>query len=97
LIKCLECGDEFSYGRKITCCNSTYFGKIFNNIKKDYQWNCYKSMSIKVFNKSLVKEIPEIIVLDKGIAINYDWNCDPSLRIKIQKNMEEYDYILIYE
>ena len=60
MIKCLNCGDVFSYGRKINCCSSTYFGEIFNNIKKNYQWNCYSSISIKASDKSLIKEIPEI-------------------------------------
>ena len=40
MLKCEECGDEFSYGRKINCCKSIYFGKIFTNSKKDHKWNC---------------------------------------------------------
>lgn len=39
MIKCDECGEEFSYGRKINCCKSIYFGQIFNASKREHKWN----------------------------------------------------------
>ncbi|MFX0004923.1 MAG: hypothetical protein ACFE9C_09485 [Candidatus Hodarchaeota archaeon] len=61
MIKCDECGEEFSFGRKINCCKSTHFGVIFTGIRKDYKWNCNPEMiSHRIIEKSRYLETPEI-------------------------------------
>jgi hypothetical protein len=72
MIKCLDCGNEFSYGRKIFCCSSTHFGMIFNENKKHYKWNCHTIITINKDDKS------------SKMIIN-------------QKELEEREYILLYE
>ncbi|MFX0006514.1 MAG: hypothetical protein ACFFA7_14175 [Promethearchaeota archaeon] len=67
MIKCEECGDEFSYGRKINCCKSVYFGKIFSNCIKDYKWNCNSDIisqeSFKRLRSQRKLEIKDYIIL----------------------------------
>ena len=71
--------------------------KIFNDNKKNHRWNCYNSTVIKESYEPITEEIPGIIILDKTVAVRYDWNCETSLRLKLHKDMEEFDYVLIYE
>ena len=97
MIKCLTCREEFSYGRKIYCCHSTYFGIIFTEKRKDYKWNCNSLMNIKVSKSIAKKDTSEITVIDSKKPINYNWNCEASLRFKNQKDLIERNYILIYE
>ncbi len=43
IIKCKECGKEYSYGKKIYhCCNgnSIYHGTLFEDNGKELFWNC---------------------------------------------------------
>ncbi|MFX0022453.1 MAG: hypothetical protein ACFE9S_08995 [Candidatus Hermodarchaeota archaeon] len=67
MLKCEECGDEFSYGRKINCCKSIYFGMIFSNRKKDHKWNCNPDIisqeSSKRFRYQRKMEIKDYIIL----------------------------------
>jgi len=61
MIKCEECGDEFSYGRKIKCCKSIDFGVIFLGNRKDHKWNCNPEMlSFRITEKFRHQETPEI-------------------------------------
>lgn len=46
IIKCLDCGLEYSYGRNIChkCSDNTlFFGAIFKGDRIDYNWNCVNS------------------------------------------------------
>ena len=97
MIKCLKCGDEFSYGRKICCCNSTYFGMIFNDKKKNHKWNCNTAMTSHIPADSSEEDISEISIIDYEKPIYYDWNCETSMRFKNLKGFVEKDYALIYE
>ena len=43
IIKCKECGIEYTYGRKIchVCGDNTlFFGAILNNNGSEHKWNC---------------------------------------------------------
>jgi len=65
LIKCPNCGAEYSYGRIIChlCDNSIiFFGTIFGKKRKNYQWNCD---TIK--KKNPETNIP-VITIVSGIA-----------------------------
>jgi len=97
MIKCLKCGEEFSYGRKICCCNSTYFGMIFNENKKNRKWNCHTIMISNNSYESFIEDFPEKRIVDYEHPIDYNWNCETSMRFKIQKDLLERDYVLIYE
>ena len=97
MIKCLKCGDEFSYGRKICCCNSTYFGMVFNDNKKDYKWNCNTGMASHISTDLSEEVISELSIIDYKKPIYYDWNCETSMRLRNQKKIEEKIYVLIYE
>ncbi len=83
MIKCEECGAEFSYGRKINCCKSVHFGKIFSSKMNEHRWNCnpglinYKSVDIHI------EKIFEMVVVDDDVPIQYD--------------MELKGYVILYE
>lgn len=97
MIKCLECGDEFSYGRKICCCNSIYFGMIFSDKKIDHKWNC--STNIPNYNiiESRISEILETNVIEDENPVHYNWNCETPMIFKKQRDMEIKEYIIMYE
>lgn len=97
MIKCEECGEEFSYGRKISCCNSIHFGMIFSASKKDHKWNCNPDIINYESFELYTKEILEMLVVDDEEPIYYDWNCETSKRFKRQKNMEIKGYVILYE
>ncbi|UCC18575.1 MAG: hypothetical protein JSV62_10745 [Promethearchaeota archaeon] len=97
MIKCLKCGDEFSYGRKISCCNSTYFGTIYYDKKKDYRWNCNIPLIKSESDKPIIKDFSDLNITEKEVQISYSWNCETSRRFKIQEEMIEKDYPIIYE
>jgi hypothetical protein len=43
IIKCKECGIEYTYGRKICHVygdNTLFFGAIFNDTRSGHKWNC---------------------------------------------------------
>lgn len=64
-IKCPNCGAEYSYGRYIChICDSSifFFGAMFGEKRKNYQWNCDT-----VKKKNLKTNIP-IITIVSGIA-----------------------------
>jgi hypothetical protein len=67
MIKCEECRDEFSYGRKINCCNSVFFGVIFTGAKEDHKWNCnpdpIKGKVSKTLKYQRKMEIKDYIIL----------------------------------
>ncbi len=97
MIKCQNCGEEFSYGRKISCCHSTYFGIIFNGVRIFHKWNCNTLMSIKESNEALEEDFSEVSIIDDQKPTNYNWNCKTPLRLEKQNELIERDYVLIYE
>jgi len=97
MIKCHNCGEEFSYGRKICCCNSIFFGMIVNENKKNHKWNCDTMNTINNSYESFVEDFPDKDIVDYEHPIDYNWNCETSMRLKIQKDLLERDYVLIYE
>lgn len=47
IIKCPECGIEYSYGRNIChICGDTkiFFGAMFKDDRTDHKWNCATSV-----------------------------------------------------
>ena len=97
MIKCLEYGDEFSYGRKICCCKSFYFGMIFKDKKIDHKWNCITNITNYNPFESLIPEISETNIVEDEKPVHYNWNCETPIIVKKQKDIEMKDYIIIYE
>ena len=97
MIKCLICGDEFSYGRKISCCNTTYFGMIFNKNRKNRKWNCLTKLSINRSYESFIDSFPEKKIIKNEPPSKYNWNCETSMRFKNHQELLERKYVLIYE
>lgn len=77
MIKCKECGKEYSYGRKIFCCNSTYFGIIFEDNRKIHNWNIIYLLKRKKPNLNHTGEISELNSLKKNLPILNNWNLEP--------------------
>ncbi|MFW9972025.1 MAG: hypothetical protein ACFFDF_17680 [Candidatus Odinarchaeota archaeon] len=97
MIKCKECGEEFSYGRKINCCKSVYFGKIFSSSKNDHNWNC-RLNNIKLYTAELnTNKTFEIRFVNDDEPAHYNWNCENDDRFTCQKNMEMKDQSILYE
>jgi hypothetical protein len=78
MMKCPECREEFSYGRRISCCNSIHFGAIFEDEGNHYQWNCnrirIKSSNIS-YQKLISNKILEMKEVNKEKRNSYQWNC----------------------
>ncbi|MFW9826463.1 MAG: hypothetical protein ACFFEY_02465 [Candidatus Thorarchaeota archaeon] len=77
MIKCKECGKEFSNGRKITCCISTHFGLIFEDNRKSHNWNIKYLLKKNKLNLNHTGEISELNSLKKHIPILNNWNLEP--------------------
>ena len=97
MIKCSECGDEFSYGRKICCCKSIYFGMIFRDKKTDHKWNCNTNIISYSPSEPLITEISEFNIIEDESPVNYNWNCATALVLKKYKDMEMKDFVFNYE
>ena len=103
MIKCFECGEEYSYGRNIyhNCeGKSLTFGKIFEPAQKTYRWNCNTAMTCLDLMTSEVDRIETIVKepphLEKLEKTDYKWNEIST----IQYNKIEIDRkkgLLIYE
>ncbi len=99
MINCPECGEEYSYGRKIShICqdNSIEFGKIFEFEHQGHKWNCDTAMAcmeLLTSNldsvESFVEKIPRIEKLETN---DHKWN-DLKLNIEIDVKKNH----LIYE
>jgi len=105
VIRCPKCGIEYSYGRNIChICedHSIFFGALFKENRRDYQWNC---------NFKIISEVPKINPLTSETTLlledielmmeeqnSYEGNCDPALRV-IQVSLldKKLGYNLIYE
>lgn len=95
MIRCEICGEEFSYGRKISCCKSIHFGIIFSAYKKDHKWNCNPEIIKMEYSDIYPREIIKVII--DNTPISYDWNCETSKRFNLQENIEMRDHIIFYE
>ncbi|MFX1411441.1 MAG: hypothetical protein ACFFA6_13905 [Promethearchaeota archaeon] len=106
LIRCPECEEKFSYGRKIChICkdNSIFFGKIFQEDKRDYKWNCniamtcYSLLTTELESiESRIGDISKINQAEMKEQKEYDWNCKPTEKIFDEIDKEE-EFLLIYE
>ena len=69
ILKCPDCGIEYSYGRSIChICGDTkiFFGAMFKAKRTDYKWNCatsFESVGLSIdgpdFRDSLIEIYPE--------------------------------------
>ena len=101
MIKCKECGVEYSYGRHIchTCgTHSIPFGKLFENEYKVRKWNCDTTMAcVELVSselhtiESIVEHIPRVEKLEKS---EYKWN---NIRSNSHFQVDEKKNLLIYE
>lgn len=92
LIECPECGEKYSYGRKIchTCeSNSILFGRIFESERKARRWNCDTAMACLELLasdlepiESIVKEVPHLEKLENN---ERDWNIFNNIQINERK------------
>lgn len=108
LMRCLECEEKFSYGRKIChICqdNSIFFGTIFQEDKRDYKWNCntaitcYRLLTTELESiESCISDISKINQAEIKERKQYDWNCRSTEKVidKIDKKEEE-EFLLIYK
>lgn len=109
LIKCPDCGEEYSYGRKIChkCkCNSIHFGRIFENGQKEYKWNCNVAMACFELMENELESLESVIdktvdssELEMKVVTHYEWNCDTAIRFNnhIQINKRKINFFPIYE
>jgi hypothetical protein len=75
MIRCPECGIEYSYGRNLchACDNNIIFhGSIFFEQRKEYAWNC-NCTDIKA-TKPSKKEFPSFLKQEQEITILHPWN-----------------------
>jgi len=80
MIRCPECGIEYSYGRNLchACENKTIFhGSIFFEQRKEYAWNC-TSTDVKATRPSK-KELPKFLEQKQEMVILHPWNSLDSL------------------
>lgn len=92
LIECPECGEKYSYGRKIRhICESVSlpFGKLLVPENEARRWNCDAVMACMELlpseldtAESIVKEVPHLEKLEKN---EYDWNILNNLQINERK------------
>ncbi|MFX1389365.1 MAG: hypothetical protein ACFE9Z_04795 [Promethearchaeota archaeon] len=97
MIKCNKCGDEFSYGRKISCCNSIRFGKIFEGYKRNHQWNCNYSFKGYEPRLSNLRESSGLNLIEKESSVTYNWNCQSLDIEKHHEGLHDKEYIIMYE
>lgn len=99
MISCPECGEEYSYGRKIshTCHkNSIAFGKIFELEHHGHNWNCDTGMACMDSLASNLNSVESIVAknlhFEKLETTGYKEN---DLRLKIEIDVKKNH--LIYE
>jgi hypothetical protein len=103
LIECPECGEKYSYGRKIChICGeiSLPFGKLLVSDIKARKWNCDTSMACMELlssdldtAESVVKEVPHLEKLERT---EYEWNQISSIRYN-NEQIDGKNKLLIYE
>ncbi|MFW9880649.1 MAG: hypothetical protein ACFFG0_46875 [Candidatus Thorarchaeota archaeon] len=102
-IECPECGEMYSYGRKIwhTCeGNSLPFGRLFESDHKPRRWNCDTAMAcIELLTSDL--DTVEFIVKDKSHIeklekTEYEWNQFTTIKYN-NEQIDGKNKLLIYE
>jgi hypothetical protein len=103
LIECPECGEKYSYGRKIChICEgiSLPFGKLLVPDIKTRKWNCDTAMAcMELLSsdldtvESIVKEIPYVEKLERT---EYEWNQISTIRYH-NEQLDGKNKLLIYE
>lgn len=88
MIKCTECRKKFSYGRKISCCSSTFFGMIFLDNKNDHIWNCITPISKSESSELNLNGISRTSFMDDKNPRKYNWNCNYYGRNQHKKDLE---------
>jgi hypothetical protein len=82
LIRCPKCGIVYSYARNIChLCedHSIFFGALFYDDRREYQWNCDKNLILKelkynsICSKTKSSEKDAEMILKK--RIEHKWNC----------------------
>lgn len=84
MIRCPECGIEYSYGRNLchACENKTIFhGSIFFEPRKEYAWNC--SCTDMQATRPSKKEFPSFLKNEQEEAILHPWNSLDSNRYEL--------------
>ncbi len=103
VIRCPKCGIEYSYGRNIChICedHSIFFGTLFNEDRREYQWNCNSKIisdvsHINPLTSEFLLKDAELMKEEKN---SYEWNCDPALRvIQISFFDKKLGWNLVYE
>ena len=105
MIECPECGEEFSYGRKIshTCNNNSItFGKIFELEPQGHNWNCDNAMACMELLESDLNSVDSIEVgitrKEKLENEEYDWNLFNTIRFdKTEMNEKKINHFLRFE
>ena len=75
IIRCPECGLEYSYGRNIchVCeSNTILFGAIFKEPRQTYKWNCdsqFYSEESSLKKSGLKREVLEITPKENDVKI----------------------------
>ncbi|MHA1197073.1 MAG: hypothetical protein ACTSRH_11110 [Promethearchaeota archaeon] len=102
MIRCPECGFEYSYGR-FPChsCGSKeiFQGDIFYNCRKNYTWNCL-TLDLKSIKKySSNKDSIDHLCTDWLISRkDYAWNCKSNSNIsKPPIHLSKTSVSFIYE
>ncbi|MHA2283362.1 MAG: hypothetical protein ACXAC5_21185 [Promethearchaeota archaeon] len=105
MIECPECGDRYSYGRRIshTCTsNSITFGKIFELETQGHKWNCDNAMACLDLLKSNLDTVGSIAEdMDHNEKLeNYEnnWNILTTIRFdKTEMNEKKINHFLRFE
>ncbi|MFX0081869.1 MAG: hypothetical protein ACFE94_08960 [Candidatus Hodarchaeota archaeon] len=103
LIECPECGEKYSYGRKIChVCegNLLPFGTLFDSDRKARRWNCETVLAcIEILSSNLdttetiVKDVPHLEKLEKT---DYKWNQVSTIKYN-NEQIDGKNKLLIYE
>jgi hypothetical protein len=90
IIKCSECGIEYSYGRNIChkCDNKTiFFGSLLHQYRSYHNWNCEDSHVCLETPLTQIRGVQHIIDDNKNNEIilietlHHKWNCSEELQL----------------
>lgn len=103
MIKCFDCGEEYSYGRRILhICKtgSIPFGRLFETECTTHKWNCDTTMAcFELLENELdtietiVKEIPREEILERT---DYKWNEISTIKFN-NSEVDRKKGLLVYE
>ncbi len=102
MIECPECGEKYSYGRKIShnCNNNSItFGKIFELDPRSHKWNCDTAMACMKVLASHIDSAETIVGVtsrfEKLETNDYKWN-DLKLNIEIDVKKKASERIRLF-